>query len=163
MYQGKLLIGATVLTAAVAGLANAGPDRGSGDGAAPPMQASASGERVTARFSEADANGDGQLDVDEIQALLMRIRAERSVQWLDRDGDGAVSQAEFTGPAGGPGVGMERDTDNRRRYDDEGYEDEDEDEEDDDGATAGPAPAGTTAPPDNGLFTPGSTPKVNTK
>ncbi|TDO15287.1 MULTISPECIES: hypothetical protein [Halomonas] len=71
--------------------------------------------------------------------------------WLDRDGDGAVSQAEFTGPSGGPGVGMERDTDNRRRYDD------------DDGAAAGPARAGTTAPPDNGLFTPGSTPKVNTQ
>lgn len=173
MRTDKLFIGATVL--AVAGLASAGPERSPGHGAvtvdravpagASSMKARTLKERIAARFSEADGNGDGRLDVDEVQAMLTRMRAERSIQWLDRDGDGAVSRAEFARSAGEPGVGMEHDAAvGNRDYDDyDDYEDEDdEDDEDEGNATAGPAPAGTTAPPNNGLFAPDSTPKVNT-
>lgn len=185
MRKAKLLLGTIALSATVVGLANAGEDgarRYPGPrmmgGAAPeslPISVQALNNLQAARFSEADANGDGQLDVTEVRALLMRLRAQRSVQWLDRDGDGALSQNEFTTPVTPRGMSVGRDIDNRNRYgegehededeeeeEEEHEQDEDEDEDDDDGATAGPAPAGTTAPPDNGLIAPGSTPKVNT-
>lgn len=47
------------------------------------------------RFARFDANSDGKLNVDELDAGIRRERAERMFKWLDRDGDGAVTQAEL--------------------------------------------------------------------
>ncbi|MBX3574333.1 MAG: hypothetical protein KF694_18425 [Mesorhizobium sp.] len=67
-----------------------------------------------------------------------------------------------------------RDRDHGRRlgrgdnddHDDDDHDDDDDNDDDDDddgyrsGAAAGPAPAGTVAPPNNGLFGSGAAPKV---
>jgi hypothetical protein len=57
-----------------------------------------------------------------------------------------------------------RSDDDDRHYGDDDHDDEDDDEDDDDGygrnASANPAPAGTVAPPANGLFCSGAAPKV---
>ncbi|MFB4203782.1 hypothetical protein KBTX_04133 [wastewater metagenome] len=122
MHKGKFLIGAAVLTVAVAGLANAGPDRRGHFGAPGmmgmgpddlPMSVQALKERQAGRFSEADVNGDGRLDADEMQALMMRMRAERRIQRLDSDGDGAVSQEEFAYPMERRLMRMDRNGDGR--------------------------------------------------
>jgi hypothetical protein len=48
--------------------------------------------------------------------------------------------------------------------DDDEYEDDDDDEDDDDrGGARNPAPVGTVAPPQNGLFGNGAPPQVKTK
>ena len=54
------------------------------------------------------------------------------------------------------------DHDNRRRdHDDDDHDDDDDDDDDDDrGGARNPAPAGTVAPPSNGLFGNGAPPKV---
>ncbi|KJS40195.1 MAG: hypothetical protein VR71_24340 [Roseovarius sp. BRH_c41] len=46
------------------------------------------------------------------------------------------------------------------RDDDDSDDDEDEDEDDDRGGARNPAPAGTVAPPQNGLFGTGTPPQV---
>ncbi|MCS4503553.1 hypothetical protein KBTX_03970 [wastewater metagenome] len=122
MRKGKLLIGATVLTVVVAGVANASPDRRGGHGASMmsgvtpddlPMSVQDLKDRQAGRFSEADVNGDGQLDAQEMQALMMRMRAERRIQRLDSDGDGAVSQDEFAYPMERRLMRMDRNGDGR--------------------------------------------------
>ena len=58
------------------------------------------------------------------------------------------------------------DHDNRRRDhdddddDDDDHDDDDDDDDDDRGGARNPAPAGTVAPPSNGLFGNGTPPKV---
>ncbi|TDO15291.1 MULTISPECIES: EF-hand domain-containing protein [Halomonas] len=122
MYKGKLLIGATVLTVIVASVANASPDRYEGHGMPTmsgmtpddlPMSVQELKARQADRFSEADANGDGQLDVREMQALLIRMRAERRIQRLDSNGDGSVSQDEFAYPVERRLMRMDRNGDGR--------------------------------------------------
>lgn len=52
----------------------------------------------TARFAEFDKDGDGKLSLEEYQLLwveAMRPQMVRQFQRHDRDGDGAVTQAEF--------------------------------------------------------------------
>jgi len=57
--------------------------------------------------------------------------------------------------------GESRDHERRlRRGGDDHDEDDDEDDDDDGGSASGPAPAGSVAPPNNGLFGTGATPKV---
>lgn len=122
MRKGKLLIGVTALTVVVAGVANAGPGQRGGYGAPMmsgvtpddlPMSVQDLKDRQAGRFSEADVNGDSQLDVPEMQALMMRMRAERRVQRLDSNGDGAVSQDEFTYPRERRLMRMDRNGDGR--------------------------------------------------
>lgn len=48
----------------------------------------------------------------------------------------------------------------RRGDGDDHDEGDDEDDDDDGGSASGPAPAGSVAPPNNGLFGTGATPKV---
>lgn len=53
---------------------------------------------AAARFAAIDANRDGQVTVEEIQAQRERLRAERQAKQLarlDRNGDGRVTQDEF--------------------------------------------------------------------
>ncbi|MFQ5468021.1 MAG: EF-hand domain-containing protein [Kiloniellaceae bacterium] len=55
----------------------------------------------TARLGTFDANGDGKLTLDEYKALWLDAMHTRMVdrfQFLDEDGDGAVTVAEFTKP-----------------------------------------------------------------
>ncbi|WP_280546992.1 MULTISPECIES: EF-hand domain-containing protein [unclassified Halomonas] len=122
MHKGKLLIGATVLTVVVAGVANASPERRGGyggpmmSGVTPddlPMSVQDLKDRQAGRFSEADVNGDGQLEVREMQALMMRMRAERRMQRLDSNGDGSVSQDEFAYPMERRLMWMDRNGDGR--------------------------------------------------
>ena len=58
-------------------------------------------EKMEARFKEADANGDGQLSLDEVQAKMPRM-AERFAT-LDADKNGLLSKDELK--RGGPGHG----------------------------------------------------------
>ena len=53
-------------------------------------------------FSECDANGDGRIQFDEFQSLLLNINAETSPEenrlgfnTIDTDNDGEISFAEF--------------------------------------------------------------------
>ncbi|GAB4360912.1 MAG: hypothetical protein Kow0026_23590 [Oricola sp.] len=50
-------------------------------------------------FTDADTNGDGKVNVDELAAQMerdmLRRRAERMIQRFDTDNDGQVSQAEI--------------------------------------------------------------------
>jgi Ca2+-binding EF-hand superfamily protein len=52
-------------------------------------------QRQAERFQRMDTDGDGVLSVDELYNGLQRERAERMHKWLDRNGDGQVSQEEF--------------------------------------------------------------------
>ena len=56
-------------------------------------------EKMEARFKEADANGDGQLSLDEVQAKMPRL-ADR-FNTLDTDKNGLLSKEELK--HGGPG------------------------------------------------------------
>ena len=56
-------------------------------------------EKMDARFKEADANGDGQLSLDEVQAKMPRL-ADR-FNTLDTDKNGLLSKEELK--HGGPG------------------------------------------------------------
>ena len=56
-------------------------------------------EKMDARFKEADANGDGQLSLDEVQAKMPRL-ADRFTT-LDTDKNGTLSKEELK--QGGPG------------------------------------------------------------
>jgi Ca2+-binding EF-hand superfamily protein len=56
-------------------------------------------EKMEARFKEADANGDGQLSLDEVQAKMPRL-ADRFTT-LDTDKNGQLSKDELK--HGGPG------------------------------------------------------------
>ena len=55
--------------------------------------------RGTERFTDADADGNGEITADEIAAALEREqhrrRAERMIERFDMDGDGVVSLAEI--------------------------------------------------------------------
>lgn len=145
MRKGNLLIGTAILTAAIAGVANAVPDRRGGDGSAmmpgaapddPPINVQALKGREARRFSEADVNGNGR----------------------KRDYGEDDEYDEY-------GEDEQHDDENNEYGEDEEHEHEEhEDEEDEDeerGESAGPAPAGTTGAPDNGLIVPGSKPEVN--
>ena len=57
------------------------------------------------------------------------------------------------------------DDDDRRRWKGgrRGHDDDDDEYDDDRGGTRNPAPVGTVAPPQNGLFGNGAPPKVQTK
>ncbi len=121
------LLGAATLAVAAAGVATAhgraggpgtgyGPGYGPGDGRGAGMarmfeQVDADGDgRITrtemtqfreTRFSGADGNGDGTLDLAEFQGLwqeMMRARMVDRFQRLDDDGDGQVTPEEFGRP-----------------------------------------------------------------
>ena len=104
-HRDKLLLGAALLMAATATAAIAGPDRDRGgmmgradandDGVVTVEEVRARREQ---RFRAADGDGDGTLDVEEMRNLMLQQRARRHVQWLDRDGDSAVSADEFAAP-----------------------------------------------------------------
>ncbi|WP_440997495.1 EF-hand domain-containing protein [Arhodomonas sp. SL1] len=117
MHKGKLIIGALAITVGAAGIAIAGPGRMGGGHAMGlnPGDLPASVEdlrnRHAERFAAADANGDGQVDADEMQEAMMRWRAERRVQRLDSDGDGLVSEQEFVYPMERRLMRMDRDGD----------------------------------------------------
>ena len=58
-------------------------------------------ETVRTRLAGADANGDGQLDLDEFQPLLVEIMRPRIVdgfQFLDADGSAAITLEEIERP-----------------------------------------------------------------
>ena len=50
-------------------------------------------EKMDARFKEADANGDGQLSLDEVQAKMPRL-SDRFTE-LDKDKNGMLSKEEL--------------------------------------------------------------------
>ena len=73
-------------------------------------------EKADALFASVDANSDGSLDIDEMEALMARIQSEtgedvsESIASLDSDGDGTLSRTEFdagkpSGPQGAPPAG----------------------------------------------------------
>ena len=91
--------------------------RGDADGDGRISQAEFVGQRIT-RLSTADANRDGSVTADEMQAQRQAHRAERQAAQFDRldaDDNGSISRAEFDarpamraegGPnARGPGAG----------------------------------------------------------
>ena len=104
-HRNKSLLGAALLLAGTTTVAIAGPDRDRGgmmrwadaddDGVVTVEEARA---RHQQRFRAADSDGDGTLDVEEMRNLMLQERARRHVQWLDRDGDSAVSADEFAAP-----------------------------------------------------------------
>lgn len=51
------------------------------------------------RFQRFDTDGDGRLTAAELDAGIRQERAERMLKWLDKDGDGSVSQEELAAPA----------------------------------------------------------------
>ncbi|TIQ27791.1 MAG: hypothetical protein E5X48_32385 [Mesorhizobium sp.] len=78
-----------------------------------------------------------------------------------------TAQGAFQAPGASPvlvsdGDGEGRDHERRlRRGDGDDHDEGDEEDDDDDGGNAsGPAPAGSVAPPSNGLFGTGAMPKV---
>lgn len=91
------MIGAALL-ALTAGAANAQTANPTPrDRAAPVAQADFVQARV-ARLTAMDANGDGQVSVEEMRAAHQARRSERlntRFARLDTDGDGALSKAEF--------------------------------------------------------------------
>lgn len=91
------MIGAALL-ALTAGAANAqSANPAPRDRAAPVAQADFVQARV-ARLTAMDANGDGQVSVEEMRAAHQARRAERlntRFARLDADGDGVLSKAEF--------------------------------------------------------------------
>jgi len=59
--------------------------------------------RPAARFAEADTNGDGALSVEEVQAAMMRQRAEGMIARMDSNGDGLLQMDEMQ-PGDGQGL-----------------------------------------------------------
>jgi len=67
-----------------------------------------------ARFGEFDANGDGRLSLDEFTALhndLAKQMTVRAFQMHDPDGDGAITKEEFDRPTAGLVQRMDRNND----------------------------------------------------
>jgi Ca2+-binding EF-hand superfamily protein len=58
-------------------------------------------EKMDARFKEADANGDGQLSLDEVQAKMPRLSDRFTA--LDTDKNGLLSKDELKQGHGAPG------------------------------------------------------------
>jgi Ca2+-binding EF-hand superfamily protein len=56
--------------------------------------------RMEEKFKEADANGDGQLSLDEVQAKMPRLAARFND--LDKDKNGLLSQDELAQGHHGP-------------------------------------------------------------
>lgn len=59
-------------------------------------------ESIRSRMAAADSNGDGELDLDEFQPLLVEIMRPKIVdgfQFLDADGSAAISLEELERPA----------------------------------------------------------------
>jgi len=100
------------------------------------------------RFSDADSDGSSSLNLDEFQGLwqnFMRSRMVDKFQMLDDDGDGQVSEREFSKPFNMALRYMDRNDDGaismkeikRKRYwgydddDDDRYERNDDDDDDD--------------------------------
>jgi Ca2+-binding EF-hand superfamily protein len=70
-------------------------------------------EKADALFASVDANSDGSLDTDEMEALMARVQSDTGedvsdkIAALDEDGDGSLSKSEFdagkpSGPQGMP-------------------------------------------------------------
>lgn len=58
-------------------------------------------EGIQGRFADADSNGDGNLSLEEFQPLLVEIMRPKIVdgfQFLDADGDGAITADEIQSP-----------------------------------------------------------------
>lgn len=97
MSKSKLLASALVATLGAAGVAQAA---GIGiESGALPADIQALVARHSERFVQADANGDGQLGIEEVEAAILRMRAQRRLARLDENGDGTISEAEFVAPA----------------------------------------------------------------
>lgn len=95
-----LAIGAVALGGAASAQQSRGLGRADTDGDGRISQAEFVAAR-TARLSGADADRDGQVTREEAQAARQAQRAERRGQMfarLDADGNGSISQAEFTTP-----------------------------------------------------------------
>lgn len=102
-----LVGGATTL--AMAGVANAGGGHHGdwfkkldtdGNGSISQAELDAAG---ASHFKKIDANGDGYITAEEIQSARKKRREERAARFLkkkDTDGDGKLSQAEFTAHKG---------------------------------------------------------------
>jgi len=116
MIRNKLWVATLLGTLGIAGVAQAGPEPDEGPG---PMlrQGSANVQQMLDRRSEifagADANGDGQLDADELGTAMSRLRADRHVRRFDANGDGRVSEDEFNSPARRRLAFMDRNGDGR--------------------------------------------------
>lgn len=118
MRYTRLTLAAVLLAAGSATVALAGPREGGHGSAVPyamggdePVSVTAMKQRHGEVFDEADADGDGELSAAELQQAMQRLRAERQLQRLDRDGNGLVSQEEFTYPLEHMLVRMDRDGD----------------------------------------------------
>lgn len=102
MSKSKLLASALVATLGAAGVAQAAGKHAAGIGIesdALPADIQALVARHSERFVQADANGDGQLGIEEVEAAILRMRAERRLARLDENNDGTISEAEFVAPA----------------------------------------------------------------
>ena len=119
-HRSKSLLGAALLVAGATTVAVAGPDRDRGgmmrwadandDGVVTVEEMRA---RHQQRFRAADSDGSGTLGVEEMRNLMLQQRARRHVQWLDRDGDSAVSAEEFAAPMERRIMKMDRNGDGR--------------------------------------------------
>lgn len=136
MQYRNLILAAAVLTAGAGTAALASPERGprgpgfadtNGDGVVTVEELQ---NKSAERFQKADADGNGKLDVEEMQAAMLRERAERRVRALDTDGDGEVSAEEFQAPMRWHLSRMDRNDDGRlepnemRRHHDRRWDDD---------------------------------------
>ena len=93
---------------------------GNGDGAVTQAEID---EFRTARLARFDTDGDGSLNLKEYEALWLDAAREHMVdrfQNLDADGDGIVTQAEFSKPFSGMVKFMDRNGDGALSRDDMG-------------------------------------------
>lgn len=108
-------------------------------------------------------------------STVIGIPAWSAMQAPEGEGD-RPRAALFEGGSQAAPLVLASDDDDRRWWkgarrghddDDDAYEDDDDEDDDDDdddrGGTRNPAPAGTVAPPQNGLFGNGAPPQVKTK
>jgi hypothetical protein len=56
--------------------------------------------RILERVKQADKDGNGKLDLAEVQAAFPGMTQQRFTQ-LDRDGDGYLAPGDFMRPGGG--------------------------------------------------------------